>query len=103
MVMMGRLTGDVRVDVSLQLEPPRDADLHQPLKRAKYGRAPERRLGPAKLLVELGGRELTPGAGQRVGHDQALARDALAGGGEPLCRKIGHAWTVAQSRPRIMW
>lgn len=99
---MLRLTCDVRVHMTVELEPARDAGLDQPLDSAEDGRAAQGWLGAAHLLVKLPGRELATGAGEGLGDDQSLLRHSFAGSRQSRGGGIDHQLTLAQPRLRIM-
>ena len=84
--MVLRPAGDVAVDVAVLLEPSRDAGGDERLERAEDGGAADARVAPAQAAVEILRGDLAAGRGQRIGDEQPLARDALAGRGEAIGR-----------------
>ena len=76
--------GDVAVDVAVLLEAARDAGDDQRLEGTKHGCAADARLPAPEAVVEVLGGDAATHRGQGIGDEQALARDALAGGGQPV-------------------
>jgi hypothetical protein len=99
-VVMAGLAGGVAVDVVGQLEASRHAGLDQRLHGPEHRGPPHPRAAAPNAVPELIGGELAPGAGQRIGHQQALGRDALARGAEAItgCAGGGHQM-VAPTTP----
>ncbi len=101
MVMLG-LAGDVAGGVVRQLQPPRHAGANQRLHGAEDGRPPDPRTAAADALPQLLGGQLPAGGGQGIGHQQALRRDALTGGAQPVpggCQAIRTYHTATPTTP----
>ncbi len=88
-VMMLRPAGDVAIDVPVLLEPSGDAGGHERLERAEDGCAADARVQAAQSVVQVLGGDLASGRGERIGDEEALACDALAGSGEAIGRGGG--------------
>jgi len=76
--------GHVAVDVAVLLEAARDAGDDERLERAEHRGAADAGISAPKAIVEILRRHSTTHSGQRIGDEQALARDALAGRGQPV-------------------
>lgn len=76
--------GDIAVHVAILLEAPRDSGGHQRLQRPEHGRATDAGLSPTETVVQILRGDLAGVRGQRIGDEQALSRDALAGGGQAV-------------------
>jgi hypothetical protein len=84
MMVVLRAAGHVAVDVTALLETAGHPGAHERLEGPEDGGAPDPRVDPPEAIVEVLGRDLPAVRGQGIGHEQALARDPLAGGGEPI-------------------
>jgi hypothetical protein len=89
MMVVARPAGDVGIDMPVALQPSRDAGRDKRLERPEDGRAPDVRRSSAKPLVQVLGGGLAAGGGQRIGDDQSLAGDALAGRTQPIGSRCG--------------
>ena len=83
-MVVARPAGHVGIDMAVALQPPRDAGRDKGLQRSEDRRAPDARGMTAQRLVQVLGGGLAAGRGQRIGDDQSLAGDALAGGTQPV-------------------
>lgn len=83
MVMVGA-AGDVAVDVAVKLHAPRDAGGDQAVQRPERGGSADAHIPATQPIVELLRGDLAPGAGECIGHEQPLTRDAQAGPSQPL-------------------
>lgn len=76
--------GDVAIDVAVLLEAARDAGDDERFESAEHGGAADAGIASPKAIVEVLGGDAATDGGQRIGDEQALARDALAGRGQPV-------------------
>lgn len=76
--------GNVAVDVAVLLEAARHAGDDERLEGAEHGSAPDAGISSPEPIVEVLRGDAATDGGQRIGDEQALARDALAGRGQPV-------------------
>lgn len=82
-VMLGTAC-HVAVYVAVLLETARHSGDDERLERAKHRRATNPGIASPKAVVEILRRHAATHGGQRIGDQQALPRDALAGSGQPI-------------------
>ena len=76
--------GNVAVDVAVLLEAARDAGNDERLEGSEHGGAADAGISSPEPIVEVLGGDTATDRGQRIGDEQALARDALAGSSQPV-------------------
>jgi len=74
----------VAVDVPVLLEAARDAGDDERLKRAEHRGAADAGIAAPKSVVEFLRSDAAADRSQRIGDEQALPRNALAGRGQPV-------------------